>query len=126
VPRRREANNRKFGEELRRLRQSRYVTITELAKKVGVSKSYISSVERGIFQPPTVELMETISIGLHLSDSERIKLFVLARKIPEDISITVINIIGTEVGLLYLLEFMDKKQLELLLEYARSLLDDKS
>lgn len=43
----------KFGAFIRREREAREIGLREMAKKIGVSPTYMSKVERDEFTPPT-------------------------------------------------------------------------
>ncbi|MGG2016100.1 helix-turn-helix domain-containing protein [Bacillus sp. S10(2024)] len=78
-----------IGERIKRLRLQRGISLTELAEKAGVAKSYISSIERNLQKNPSIQFLEKISNVLrvpvdvllhdepteeHTMDSEWIKL----------------------------------------------------
>lgn len=47
------AEGLKFGAFVRREREAREIGLREMAKKIGVSPTYLSKVERDEFTPPT-------------------------------------------------------------------------
>lgn len=49
------------------------MSISELAEKAGVAKSYLSSIERGIQVNPSIQFIEKISIVLGVSINELIR-----------------------------------------------------
>src|SRR5699024_466976 len=49
------------GERIRQLRQERKMSISELAEKAGVAKSYLSSIARNLQTNPSILFIETIS-----------------------------------------------------------------
>ncbi|MGD7022844.1 helix-turn-helix domain-containing protein [Rossellomorea vietnamensis] len=53
-----------IGERVKKLRQERKMSMTELADKAGVAKSYLSSIERNLQKNPTVQFLEKISKAL--------------------------------------------------------------
>src|SRR3546814_11501415 len=53
------------GEEIRRLRRSRGMSITDLAKKIGRSVGFVSQIERGMSKP-SVKDLSAISISLRV------------------------------------------------------------
>ncbi|MFX3623074.1 MAG: helix-turn-helix domain-containing protein [Ectobacillus sp.] len=50
-----------IGERIKRLRLQRGISLTELAEKAGVAKSYISSIERNLQQNPSIQFLEKIA-----------------------------------------------------------------
>ncbi len=59
----------RLGEHLKELRQQRSLTLQQLAKAAGVSKSMISKIERGDADP-TTNVLSRISEGLEVSVSQ--------------------------------------------------------
>ncbi|MDR0139311.1 helix-turn-helix transcriptional regulator [Metabacillus idriensis] len=53
-----------IGERVKRLRQEKDLSISELAAITGVAKSYISSIERNIKSNPSIHILEKIAEGL--------------------------------------------------------------
>ncbi|MBM7585296.1 XRE family transcriptional regulator of biofilm formation [Bacillus pakistanensis] len=53
-----------IGERVKKLRQERKMSMTELADKAGVAKSYLSSIERNLQQNPSVLFLEKIAGAL--------------------------------------------------------------
>lgn len=53
-----------IGDRVRSLREESLLSISELAEKSGVAKSYISSLERNIKMNPSINVLEKISKGL--------------------------------------------------------------
>ena len=51
----------KFGAFIRRERESKEIGLREMAKKVGVSPTYMSKVERDEFPPPAEDKVRTIN-----------------------------------------------------------------
>ena len=50
-----------FGELLKKARKHTWLTQKELGEKVGVDDSYISRLERGVYQPPSREVAEGLA-----------------------------------------------------------------
>ncbi|PTL40140.1 helix-turn-helix domain-containing protein [Alkalicoccus saliphilus] len=50
-----------IGEKVRHYRFSSGMNMTELAKRAGVAKSYISNIERDIQKNPSIQVLEKIS-----------------------------------------------------------------
>ncbi|WP_421382023.1 helix-turn-helix domain-containing protein [Bacillus salacetis] len=55
-----------IGERVKKLRQERKMSMTELADKAGVAKSYLSSIERNLQKNPSVQFLEKISKALNV------------------------------------------------------------
>ncbi|WP_335871189.1 helix-turn-helix domain-containing protein [Bacillus sp. 2205SS5-2] len=56
-----------IGERVKQLRLERKMSMTELADRAGVAKSYLSALERNLQQNPSVQFLEKISSALHVS-----------------------------------------------------------
>ncbi|MBO8157930.1 MAG: helix-turn-helix domain-containing protein [Bacillaceae bacterium] len=58
-----------IGEKIKELREQKNMSLTELAKRAGIAKSYLSSIERGIQKNPSIQKLEKIAkvldIDLH-------------------------------------------------------------
>jgi transcriptional regulator with XRE-family HTH domain len=57
-----------FGELLKKARQRTWHTQKELGEKVGVDDSYISRLERGVYQPPSREVAEGLADATSMSN----------------------------------------------------------
>ena len=53
-----------IGERVKRFRKEKKMSISELAEKAGVAKSYISSLERNLQTNPSIQFLEKISQSL--------------------------------------------------------------
>ena len=70
-----------FGKYIRRKREGRQMTLTELARQVDVSIAYLSRIERERENPPPDRLLSALAEALKLpSDS----LFAAALRLPPD------------------------------------------
>lgn len=58
-----------FAEKLKKARQSQDMTLEELAKRVGRSKSYISLIEKGV-KEPSQETIRTLARALGQNEEE--------------------------------------------------------
>lgn len=56
-----------FGQRLRALRRARGLALTELARRAGVSASYLSRVERGARGTPGFAVLRRLAAALHVS-----------------------------------------------------------
>ena len=56
-----------IGERIKEYRLQRDMSLSELAEKAGVAKSYLSSIERNIQSNPSIQFLEKISSVLNVS-----------------------------------------------------------
>ncbi|MUK89072.1 helix-turn-helix domain-containing protein [Ornithinibacillus sp. L9] len=59
-----------IGEKIKQLRQEKKMSISELAEKANVAKSYLSSIERNLQSNPSIQFIEKISSVLGVSVNE--------------------------------------------------------
>ena len=52
---------RVIGERVKKLRQERKMSLSELAEQAGVAKSYLSSLERNLQTNPSIQFLEKIA-----------------------------------------------------------------
>lgn len=50
-----------IGERIREFRKMKQISLSELADRAGVAKSYLSSIERNIQSNPSIQFLEKIS-----------------------------------------------------------------
>ncbi|HLR03952.1 MAG TPA: helix-turn-helix domain-containing protein [Virgibacillus sp.] len=62
-----------IGERIKQIREEKRMSISELAGKAGVAKSYLSSIERNIQKNPSIQFMEKISDVLKVSVNDIIQ-----------------------------------------------------
>lgn len=55
-----------IGERVRKLRQEKKMSLSELAEQAGVAKSYLSSLERNLQTNPSIQFLEKIAAVLHI------------------------------------------------------------
>jgi XRE family transcriptional regulator of biofilm formation len=55
-----------IGDRVKKIRKEKKLSMTELAEKAGVAKSYLSSLERNIQVNPSVQFLEKIAAVLHV------------------------------------------------------------
>ncbi|GAX89375.1 helix-turn-helix domain-containing protein [Effusibacillus lacus] len=55
-----------IGKRIQQLRLEKNLSLTELADRAGVSKSYLSSIERDIQANPSIQFLEKISAVLNV------------------------------------------------------------
>lgn len=53
-----------IGARVKQLREEKKMSMTELAEKAGVAKSYLSSLERNLQTNPSIQFLEKIAIVL--------------------------------------------------------------
>lgn len=56
-----------IGERIRKIRQDRGFSLSELADTAEVAKSYLSNVERGIQSNPSISFLQKVSDALNVS-----------------------------------------------------------
>lgn len=70
---------------LRELRENAKLSQRDLAGRLGVTVSYISSVERGV-KPLTPERIEAVAEALKLDEEDRKQLFLSFKKLPPQLT----------------------------------------
>lgn len=55
-----------LGNRIQRLRQERKLTLSQLAAKTGISKSYLSHIERSIQTNPSIEVLTKLALTLEV------------------------------------------------------------
>jgi transcriptional regulator with XRE-family HTH domain len=73
----------KFGAFIRREREAKEIGLREMAKKIGVSPTYLSKVERDEFPPPAEDKVRKIASVLGLDADE---LLALAGRVASDLT----------------------------------------
>ena len=72
-----------FGAYIRRVREERKVGLREMARKIGVSPTYVSKVERDEFAPPTEDKVRKIAEIFEIDPDE---LLSRAGKVSSDLA----------------------------------------
>ncbi|WP_090085078.1 helix-turn-helix domain-containing protein [Lentibacillus persicus] len=62
-----------IGEKIKQMRQEKKMSISELAEKAGVAKSYLSSIERNLQTNPSIQFIEKVSAVLGISANDLIR-----------------------------------------------------
>ena len=75
--------NVKFGAFVRQEREDREIGLREMAKKIGVSPTYLSKVERDEFPPPAEDKVRKIA---EIFGTDVDELLALAGKVSSDLS----------------------------------------
>lgn len=73
----------KFGAFIRRERERKEIGLREMAKKIGVSPTYLSKIERDEFAPPTEEKVRKIAEIIGRDPDE---LLALAGRVASDLT----------------------------------------
>lgn len=83
-------DKKEFGEFIRqhRLELVPHITLREFARKIGISPTYLSRIERGEFDPPSEEIICNIAKELKVNKDE---LLALAGKISSDLTDIIIK-----------------------------------
>lgn len=72
-----------LGRELRALREARALGLREVARKLGLSATYVSTIETGQLKtPPAAEVLRALA-KLYAVDADR--LLLLAGRLPDDV-----------------------------------------
>ncbi|MRH41959.1 helix-turn-helix domain-containing protein [Aquibacillus halophilus] len=59
-----------IGDKIKQLRQEKRMSLTELAEKAGVAKSYLSSIERNLQSNPSIQFIEKVGRVLGVTVNE--------------------------------------------------------
>ena len=59
-----------IGENIKKLRKEKGITLSNLAKQSGVSKSYLSNLERGLKKNPSIQIVESVAGVLNIDINE--------------------------------------------------------
>ena len=54
-----------IGKNIQDLRKRKGMTLTQLAADAGISKSYLSNIERGVNQNPSIEVLKRLAVVLN-------------------------------------------------------------
>lgn len=55
-----------IGDRIRTIRVQKRMTLSNLAEKANVTKSYLSNIERSISTNPTIEFVEKVALALNM------------------------------------------------------------
>lgn len=75
--------NEKFGAFICREREARQIGLREMAKKIGVSPTYLSKVERDEFTPPTEDKVRAIARIIEFDPDEPLA---IAGRVSSDVT----------------------------------------
>jgi HTH-type transcriptional regulator, competence development regulator len=73
----------KFGAFIRREREGREIGLREMAKKIGVSPTYLSKIERDEFTPPAEDKVRAIA---QIIECDPDQLLAMAGRVPSDLA----------------------------------------
>lgn len=59
-----------FGEYIHKVRKTQGYTLSQFADRVGISKSYLSNIERELKLNPSIQVMEKIAVALDMDLNE--------------------------------------------------------
>jgi len=77
------AGRKSFGALVRRQREAKEIGLREMAKKIGVSPTYLSKIERGDFDPPAEDKVRKIA---EIIGRDADELLALAGKVASDLT----------------------------------------
>ena len=77
------AGRKSFGALVRRQREAKEIGLREMAKKIGVSPTYLSKVERDEFPPPVEDKVRKIA---EIIDRDADELLALAGRVASDLT----------------------------------------
>jgi len=77
------AGRQSFGALVRREREAKQIGLREMAKKIGVSPTYLSKIERGDFAPPAEDKVRKIAEIIRRDPDE---LLALAGRVASDLT----------------------------------------
>nr|WP_231620637.1 helix-turn-helix domain-containing protein [Fictibacillus sp. 7GRE50] len=96
-----------IGERVKKYRTEKGLSITALAEKAGVAKSYISALERNIQQNPSIQLLEKIAEVLDISVDHLIKEEVNNEELDQEWANLVKEAMGSGVSKEQFKEFLE-------------------
>lgn len=78
-----------IGERIKHLREKKGYTLTQLADLAGVSKSYLSYIERNLQNNPSLQFLSKLAITLettldYLMDDEENKISAITNNFPDE------------------------------------------
>ncbi len=82
------AGRKGFGSLVRQERMAREIGLREMAKKIGVSPTYLSKIERGDFDPPAEDKVRKIA---EIIDRDPDELLAMAGRVASDLTDIIIR-----------------------------------
>lgn len=73
-----------IGKNIRRIRKQQRLTLSELAERADIAKSYLSNIERNINQNPSIQVLEKLAAVLHVDIQALIETDSDVQTLPED------------------------------------------
>jgi len=74
-----------FGQALRALRMKEDVTLRDMARRLGVTPTYLSQVEQDKFKPPTEDRIKQMGLILNLPQEQVDELVAMAGRVSQDL-----------------------------------------
>ncbi|TXK82521.1 helix-turn-helix domain-containing protein [Paenibacillus sp. N3.4] len=72
-----------IGQNISSIRKQRGYTLSELSERTGISKSYLSNIERNLKQNPSIHVMERIALVLKVDLKTLLKIAVDVETNPQ-------------------------------------------
>lgn len=73
-----------IGENIQRIRHMKGLTLSELAERANISKSYLSNIERNLNQNPSIQIIERIATVLSVDFRMLTGIKSVDEQFPED------------------------------------------
>ena len=105
-----------IGKNIQEIRKRKGMTLTQLAANAGISKSYLSNIERGVNQNPSIEVLKRLALVLNVDLKTLLKIDE-ERDRAENLNDELIDLIGelkTSV-----IEKEDMEEYRALIEYIK-------
>ncbi|MGM8364850.1 helix-turn-helix domain-containing protein [Virgibacillus sp. W0181] len=80
-----------IGENIKRIRVERRLSLSELADRAQISKSYLSNIERNVNQNPSIQIMEKIAAVLSVDFQVLMGNEIKKDAIPEEAWVQFVN-----------------------------------
>lgn len=82
-----------FGEFIKRTRNEKDISLRELARKIGISASYLNEIEHGSKRPPKSAVINNIAAALQFRYDDKCRLYDLAAAERGEVSADLVNYI---------------------------------
>ena len=114
-----DGNQGRFGPLLRSMRERRDLSLRELARRAGISSTYLSVIERNQAPPPSNAKIERIAMELELDPTAMV---LIAGRIPADLLSRIQNYPFHASLIITYLGFLAPSKADELVETARKLM----